>query len=618
MSLYRFRNFEFDSASGRLSGPPGEICLRPKTARLLEVLLQAPGRVLSQRELFDAVWGDVAITQNSLSQSVSELRRVLDDLSRSPRFIETLAGRGYRWLPEVESSGVAGAAAANRRRRIAWARVGLGAGLLTALLAAFGLFEREAPAPPRVEAAGRLAALEVWYTRGPLATDAYLAGLGSAGRSAAWSRLLAARSMYHAGRWNEAVAVAQSLLREVPEGDGVDAGARSLLGRIAWHRGELALADELLTRSSQGPHGSLADRVATMTALADLRAAQGRVAEYLALRAAASELLQRGEGREQEDLLALADLGIATTLNPVAQADAGRERLTAARRRLRGSPSRWRRAVVELAVAGAAGFPLDERHQAATEARQILEELGDRIGVARAWSAEAALYTLQLDGEGARRCLREAEAVFAAVAADHELARLEDAYGLADLALVVRGPAAQRSEALRRGIAHLTVARDRLADIGSEFDRLAAELHLGLALREASELDEAEALLSRLVESYEALEFWPGRAGAAMGLIAVAIDRGRYRQALGELDRLSISTPQVLGWTRRLAARCHYELGAYREAASCMHGARELLGDLWSAEDSHRLGVYEAAADHGRVALLTSREELLAPILQSE
>jgi Tol biopolymer transport system component/DNA-binding winged helix-turn-helix (wHTH) protein len=63
---------------------------------LLVYLAEHSGTVCSRRELLDHVWGDVVVGEEVLSQAVSKLRRALGDDSRSPRFIETIARRGYR------------------------------------------------------------------------------------------------------------------------------------------------------------------------------------------------------------------------------------------------------------------------------------------------------------------------------------------------------------------------------------------------------------------------------------------------------------------------------------------------------------------------------------------
>ena len=86
----------------RLRGPEGEVHLEPRLMSVLMCLAMAEGGVLSRDELLDLVWGDVVVGEEALTRTISELRRILGDNSRSPRYIETIRKGGYRLIPEVE------------------------------------------------------------------------------------------------------------------------------------------------------------------------------------------------------------------------------------------------------------------------------------------------------------------------------------------------------------------------------------------------------------------------------------------------------------------------------------------------------------------------------------
>lgn len=74
----------------------------PKAFALLEYLMLHPGEVHTREHLLEAVWGfDFAITTRAVDHRVAELRRALGDDAHEPRWIETLPGVGYRFLPEV-------------------------------------------------------------------------------------------------------------------------------------------------------------------------------------------------------------------------------------------------------------------------------------------------------------------------------------------------------------------------------------------------------------------------------------------------------------------------------------------------------------------------------------
>ena len=78
--------------------------VEPKAFRVLLMLLRNPQKLITKDELLQAVWGDTAVTENSLARSIALLRRLLGDETRNPRFIETVATVGYRFLCNVEVS----------------------------------------------------------------------------------------------------------------------------------------------------------------------------------------------------------------------------------------------------------------------------------------------------------------------------------------------------------------------------------------------------------------------------------------------------------------------------------------------------------------------------------
>src|SRR5467141_3751595 len=81
--------------------------LRPKTFALLRYLVAHPGQLLPKAALLEALWPETIVSEVVLSVCLRELRQVLGDNARAPRFIETVHRRGYRFighLPIVHSS----------------------------------------------------------------------------------------------------------------------------------------------------------------------------------------------------------------------------------------------------------------------------------------------------------------------------------------------------------------------------------------------------------------------------------------------------------------------------------------------------------------------------------
>jgi Tol biopolymer transport system component/DNA-binding winged helix-turn-helix (wHTH) protein len=83
----------------------GEVlAVEPKAFRVLLILLRNPQRLIAKEELLNAVWGDAAVTENSLTRSIAVLRKALGDDSQKPQYIETVATVGYRFLYRAEVS----------------------------------------------------------------------------------------------------------------------------------------------------------------------------------------------------------------------------------------------------------------------------------------------------------------------------------------------------------------------------------------------------------------------------------------------------------------------------------------------------------------------------------
>ena len=85
--------------------------LTPKLLDLLLHLLDHAGELVTKEALLDAIWPDANVTDNALTQAISELRQALGDDPSSPRYIKTVARRGYRFIAAVATTAAEGAAA---------------------------------------------------------------------------------------------------------------------------------------------------------------------------------------------------------------------------------------------------------------------------------------------------------------------------------------------------------------------------------------------------------------------------------------------------------------------------------------------------------------------------
>ena len=99
---YRLDGIEIDSARMCLRRDGQERHLRQKTFQVLLYLIEHRERLITKDELIDHVWVETAVTDNALEQCLAEIRKVLGDDSRNPRFIKTVPRAGYRFIATVE------------------------------------------------------------------------------------------------------------------------------------------------------------------------------------------------------------------------------------------------------------------------------------------------------------------------------------------------------------------------------------------------------------------------------------------------------------------------------------------------------------------------------------
>ena len=92
-SSLRFEGFALDLHRLCLDGPSGRVDLRRKSFDVLLYLVEHAGRVVSKEELMSAIWPDVTVSDESLTQCISDVRRALGDTDR--RIVKTVARRGY-------------------------------------------------------------------------------------------------------------------------------------------------------------------------------------------------------------------------------------------------------------------------------------------------------------------------------------------------------------------------------------------------------------------------------------------------------------------------------------------------------------------------------------------
>ena len=153
-TLIRFGVFELDTESGELRKQGIKVRLQEQPFQVLQVLLERPGKIVTREELQQRIWPSDTFVDfdRGLYNAIKKLREALGDSAESPRFIETLSRRGYRFIAAVNANGSGGATteasplpaarpAADPRLRVGIA-IGVGAAVVFAALFGISRFQR--------------------------------------------------------------------------------------------------------------------------------------------------------------------------------------------------------------------------------------------------------------------------------------------------------------------------------------------------------------------------------------------------------------------------------------------------------------------------------------------
>ena len=105
--VFRFGAFELDAREGELRKHGVRLHLQEQPLKILIALLERPGEIVSREDLVRTVWPDGVFVdfEARLNAAVNRLRQVLGDSAGQPRYIETVARKGYRFVVEVNVSG---------------------------------------------------------------------------------------------------------------------------------------------------------------------------------------------------------------------------------------------------------------------------------------------------------------------------------------------------------------------------------------------------------------------------------------------------------------------------------------------------------------------------------
>src|SRR5213596_1662458 len=103
---WRFGQFEIDLSTGELRKNGLRMHIQEQPLRILGALLERAGELVTREELRERLWPSETFVnfERSLNAAVAKLRQVLSDSAEQPRYVETVARRGYRFVAPVEAS----------------------------------------------------------------------------------------------------------------------------------------------------------------------------------------------------------------------------------------------------------------------------------------------------------------------------------------------------------------------------------------------------------------------------------------------------------------------------------------------------------------------------------
>ncbi len=118
--ILRFDAFELNLRAGELRKRGVKVRLQGQPVQVLALLLESAGQLVTREELRAALWSADTFVDfdHSLHNAIARIREVLADSAETPRYIETLPRRGYRFIAPVERSGRGAGRERSRRERL--------------------------------------------------------------------------------------------------------------------------------------------------------------------------------------------------------------------------------------------------------------------------------------------------------------------------------------------------------------------------------------------------------------------------------------------------------------------------------------------------------------------
>ncbi|HUR96682.1 MAG TPA: tetratricopeptide repeat protein [Pyrinomonadaceae bacterium] len=100
--FFEFDEYRLDPIEQRLTRAGKVVPLKPKAFETLSLLVENAGHLLAKDRLMEMLWADAFVEEGNLADNISKIRQALGDSRKTPKFIETVSGRGYRFVARVE------------------------------------------------------------------------------------------------------------------------------------------------------------------------------------------------------------------------------------------------------------------------------------------------------------------------------------------------------------------------------------------------------------------------------------------------------------------------------------------------------------------------------------
>lgn len=558
MSILQFADYSFNSETGTLTGEDGSVRLRPKTAKLLSYFLSNTKRVLTRESLLDAIWADRVVTDNTLMQSVRELRAALDDPAASPRLIETAHGRGYLWIgPEPviaedleQTQPSVRRPSRPERSLLALAALGVVAVIGWTLTMQLGSqrqsqtsIEEDIQRAQSARAQGEFELAHRYYEaaliRDPEDLDA---------------RAGFATMSYEIGDWQTALRLSASFVDDQETGGSAQniALLHLIAGQIALEDGRIETAEKNFSKARNIASQSFSPvvRAAALSGLSQVFADQGRIAEYLDVRAEAVDPLMLST---QVEAFAEGMLSAGTAVHPSFSEHWSLERLKRAENLFREIDDVIGVARARAALGGNRALDGSDRERYLQKASETFRSSGHQPGEIMVLMRQASFEIERLNAERAQSHIRRGLELSDALGARRSHANFVYYLGLSHMVAAQSTGKEARIKQIEEAITAFNEAMAEYEALGVVFDGLAPRLHAAIARLDAGAAAEALPEFVALSQVYHDLPFPRGALGAGLGEAAALAQLNRdndAEQRLLEIEKENAEVAPVAAMVR--------------------------------------------------------------------